>query len=77
MLSAINLLMWLGLYTFRNASTLFSSFGAISRECGWRNSDSLSTCQDPCVVCLEQQCTVAAEGKFLLRVHIITILYLW
>ncbi|XP_021818874.1 probable E3 ubiquitin-protein ligase XBOS32 [Prunus avium] len=34
----------------------------IARECGWRNSDSLSTCQDPCVVCLEQQCTVAAEG---------------
>ncbi|BBG92931.1 XB3 ortholog 2 in Arabidopsis thaliana [Prunus dulcis] len=34
----------------------------IARECGWRNSDPLSTCQDPCVVCLEQQCTVAAEG---------------
>lgn len=34
----------------------------IARECGWRNNDSLSTCQDPCVVCLEQQCTVAAEG---------------
>ncbi|PON73065.1 Cdk-activating kinase assembly factor [Trema orientale] len=33
----------------------------IARECGWRNSDSL-TCQDPCVVCLERQCTVAAEG---------------
>ncbi|KAB2600233.1 E3 ubiquitin-protein ligase XBOS32 [Pyrus ussuriensis x Pyrus communis] len=34
----------------------------IARECGWRNNDSLPTCQDPCVVCLEQQCTVAAEG---------------
>ncbi|ONI27621.1 hypothetical protein PRUPE_1G097200 [Prunus persica] len=36
----------------------------IARECGWRNSDSLSTCQDPCVVCLEQQCTVAAEDWY-------------
>ncbi|CAN6552263.1 unnamed protein product [Malus baccata var. baccata] len=34
----------------------------IARECGWWNNDSLSTCHDPCVVCLEQQCTVAAEG---------------
>ncbi|KAF3452860.1 hypothetical protein FNV43_RR03293 [Rhamnella rubrinervis] len=34
----------------------------IARECGWRNSDALSACQDPCVVCLERQCTVAAEG---------------
>ncbi|XP_024930082.3 E3 ubiquitin-protein ligase XBAT32 isoform X3 [Ziziphus jujuba] len=33
----------------------------IARECGWRN-DSLSSSQDPCVVCLERQCTVAAEG---------------
>ncbi|KAL9445420.1 hypothetical protein AB3S75_018416 [Citrus x aurantiifolia] len=34
----------------------------IARECGWRNSDSLSTCPDPCVVCLERKCTVAAKG---------------
>ncbi|KAF5749463.1 E3 ubiquitin-protein ligase XBOS32 [Tripterygium wilfordii] len=34
----------------------------IARECGWRNSDTLPTCQDPCVVCLERKCTVAAEG---------------
>ncbi|KAK9274999.1 hypothetical protein L1049_022256 [Liquidambar formosana] len=34
----------------------------IARECGWRNRDSLPTCQDPCVVCLERKCTVAAEG---------------
>ncbi|XP_030511025.2 probable E3 ubiquitin-protein ligase XBOS32 [Cannabis sativa] len=33
----------------------------IARESGWRNGDTL-TCQDPCVVCLERQCTVAAEG---------------
>lgn len=33
------------------------------RDYGWRNVDSLPTCQDPCVVCLERQCTVAAEGK--------------
>ncbi|XP_059637557.1 probable E3 ubiquitin-protein ligase XBOS32 [Cornus florida] len=34
----------------------------IARECGWRSSDSHSTCVDPCVVCLERECTVAAEG---------------
>ncbi|CAI9787436.1 unnamed protein product [Fraxinus pennsylvanica] len=34
----------------------------ISRECGWRGNDALSTCIDPCVVCLERKCTVAAEG---------------
>ncbi|PIN18222.1 26S proteasome regulatory complex, subunit PSMD10 [Handroanthus impetiginosus] len=34
----------------------------IARECGWRNNDSSSTCLDPCVVCLERKCTVAAEG---------------
>ncbi|KAJ0089773.1 hypothetical protein Patl1_14418 [Pistacia atlantica] len=34
----------------------------IARECGWRSSASAPTCQDPCVVCLERVCTVAAEG---------------
>ncbi|XP_048227982.1 E3 ubiquitin-protein ligase XBAT32 isoform X2 [Ricinus communis] len=34
----------------------------IARECGWRNEESLLTCQDTCVVCLERACTVAAEG---------------
>lgn len=34
----------------------------IARECGWRTSESVPTCQDPCVVCLERKCTVAAEG---------------
>ncbi|KAG8639493.1 E3 ubiquitin-protein ligase XBAT32 isoform X2 [Manihot esculenta] len=34
----------------------------IAREYGWRNDDLLPTCQDPCVVCLERTCTVAAEG---------------
>ncbi|KAK6944281.1 Ankyrin repeat, partial [Dillenia turbinata] len=34
----------------------------IARECGWRSSDSIPTCIDPCVVCLERKCTVAAEG---------------
>ncbi|XP_050371989.1 E3 ubiquitin-protein ligase XBAT32 [Argentina anserina] len=38
------------------------SIAKIARECGWRNNDSLPTCEDPCVVCLERQCTVAAEG---------------
>ncbi|KAE8711232.1 E3 ubiquitin-protein ligase XBAT32 [Hibiscus syriacus] len=34
----------------------------IARECGWRTDDSLFSCQDPCAVCLDRQCTVAAEG---------------
>ncbi|KAK6127022.1 hypothetical protein DH2020_039238 [Rehmannia glutinosa] len=34
----------------------------IARECGWRNNDVPSTCLDPCAVCLERKCTVAAEG---------------
>ncbi|XP_012071619.1 E3 ubiquitin-protein ligase XBAT32 isoform X2 [Jatropha curcas] len=34
----------------------------IARECGWRNNDLLTTCKDPCVVCLERACTVAAKG---------------
>lgn len=33
----------------------------IARECGW-TSDSPSNCTDPCAVCLENQCTVAASG---------------
>lgn len=32
------------------------------RECGWRKTSASSTCQDPCVICLEVECTVAAEG---------------
>lgn len=36
----------------------------IARECGWRCDDTPSTCLDPCVVCLERKCTVAAEGCF-------------
>ncbi|XP_023547016.1 E3 ubiquitin-protein ligase XBAT32-like [Cucurbita pepo subsp. pepo] len=34
----------------------------IARECGWRSCDSLLASQDPCVVCLERECTVAAQG---------------
>lgn len=46
-------------------SLKFSSFLLVTvcRECGWRTSESLATCQDPCVVCLERKCTVAAEGR--------------
>ncbi|GAB4853616.1 E3 ubiquitin-protein ligase xbat32 [Ancistrocladus abbreviatus] len=40
----------------------FLSIVKIARECGWRSCDSVYTCQDPCVVCLERKCTVAAEG---------------
>ncbi|KAG9159305.1 hypothetical protein Leryth_019914 [Lithospermum erythrorhizon] len=36
----------------------------IARECGWRSCDSLPICADPCVVCLERKCTVAAAGCF-------------
>lgn len=36
----------------------------IARECGLKRYDSPSTCVDPCVVCLERKCTVAAEGCF-------------
>ncbi|XP_062191768.1 probable E3 ubiquitin-protein ligase XBOS35 isoform X1 [Phragmites australis] len=34
----------------------------IARECGWRKTSASSTCHDPCVICLEVECTVAAEG---------------
>ncbi|CAI9098650.1 OLC1v1035332C1 [Oldenlandia corymbosa var. corymbosa] len=34
----------------------------IARECGWKSCDSHTTRVDPCVVCLERKCTVAAEG---------------
>ncbi|OEL17649.1 putative E3 ubiquitin-protein ligase XBOS35 [Dichanthelium oligosanthes] len=34
----------------------------IARECGWRKTSASSTCQDPCIICLEVECTVAAEG---------------
>ncbi|KAF3782618.1 putative E3 ubiquitin-protein ligase [Nymphaea thermarum] len=34
----------------------------IARECGWRTSDALPTCGDPCSVCLERNCSVSAEG---------------
>lgn len=34
------------------------------REVGWRNREELSPCNDPCAVCLERSCTVAAEGMF-------------
>lgn len=34
----------------------------IARECGWRNPDALPPGVDPCAVCLERKCTVAAEG---------------
>ncbi|XP_011009951.1 PREDICTED: probable E3 ubiquitin-protein ligase XBOS32 isoform X2 [Populus euphratica] len=40
----------------------FMSIVKIARECGWRNNDTLPTCDDTCVVCLETKCTVAAEG---------------
>ncbi|KAF9680603.1 hypothetical protein SADUNF_Sadunf06G0138900 [Salix dunnii] len=41
----------------------FMSIVKIARECGWRNNDSLPTCDDTCVVCLETKCTVAAEDR--------------
>ncbi|XP_071742144.1 probable E3 ubiquitin-protein ligase XBOS32 [Rutidosis leptorrhynchoides] len=35
----------------------------IARECGW-SVDTLSNCADPCAVCLENKCAIAAEGCF-------------
>ncbi|XP_065012078.1 probable E3 ubiquitin-protein ligase XBOS32 isoform X1 [Musa acuminata AAA Group] len=34
----------------------------IAREVGWRGTNQSPACIDPCVVCLERRCTVAAEG---------------
>ncbi|XP_042399864.1 probable E3 ubiquitin-protein ligase XBOS32 isoform X1 [Zingiber officinale] len=34
----------------------------IARACGWRNVKHRLTCGDPCAICLESKCTVAAEG---------------
>lgn len=34
----------------------------IARDCGWRNSDPLPVGVEPCAVCIERRCTVAAEG---------------
>ncbi|XP_072953224.1 probable E3 ubiquitin-protein ligase XBOS32 [Typha angustifolia] len=34
----------------------------IARECGWKNTIGTPACIDPCAVCLERRCTVAAEG---------------
>ncbi|XP_022988572.1 probable E3 ubiquitin-protein ligase XBOS32 [Cucurbita maxima] len=45
----------------RYLSLPLMSIVQISREYGW-NSKSAPGCQDPCVVCLERKCTVAAEG---------------
>lgn len=34
----------------------------LHRACGWRNVKHRLTCGDPCAICLESKCTVAAEG---------------
>ncbi|KAL8254798.1 hypothetical protein R6Q59_033019 [Mikania micrantha] len=39
----------------------FMSVVKIARECGWTDG-SASNCTDPCAVCLENKCTVAASG---------------
>jgi E3 ubiquitin-protein ligase XBAT32/33 len=44
-------------------SAFIVSFVDFYRECGWRKTSASSTCQDPCVICLEVECTVAAEGS--------------
>lgn len=36
------------------------------RDCGWRSVDPAPVDADPCSVCLERRCTVAAEGTFAL-----------
>ncbi|XP_071716121.1 E3 ubiquitin-protein ligase XBAT32-like [Rutidosis leptorrhynchoides] len=35
----------------------------IARECGWGDG-TLSNCADPCAVCMENECAIAAEGCF-------------
>ncbi|XP_038879944.1 probable E3 ubiquitin-protein ligase XBOS32 isoform X3 [Benincasa hispida] len=45
----------------RYISLPLMSIVQIAREYGW-TSKSAPGCQDPCVVCLERKCTVAAEG---------------
>lgn len=37
------------------------------RECGWRDTDPAPPGTDPCAVCLERKCTVAAEGLLFLN----------
>ncbi|XP_059077794.1 probable E3 ubiquitin-protein ligase XBOS32 isoform X3 [Cryptomeria japonica] len=37
----------------------------IARECGWRNLEPVPVGVEPCAVCLERRCTVAAEGGYL------------
>uniref|UniRef100_A0A7I4DK24 RING-type E3 ubiquitin transferase n=1 Tax=Physcomitrium patens TaxID=3218 RepID=A0A7I4DK24_PHYPA len=39
-----------------------SSIMKIARDCGWRIVDPAPVDADPCSVCLERRCTVAAEG---------------
>lgn len=39
-----------------------SSIMKIARDCGWRSVDPAPVDADPCSVCLERRCTVAAEG---------------
>ncbi|KAJ3693363.1 hypothetical protein LUZ60_008843 [Juncus effusus] len=34
----------------------------IARECGWRRPIQSPACVDPCVICLEMKCMVAAQG---------------
>ena len=45
------------------------------RECGWRSCDSLLASQDPCVVCLERECTVAAQGNLVMIIILIYMTY--
>lgn len=38
------------------------SIMSIARECGWRYLNKSPVCIDPCAVCLDGSCSVAAEG---------------
>ncbi|XP_051192072.1 probable E3 ubiquitin-protein ligase XBOS32 isoform X1 [Lolium perenne] len=38
------------------------SIMSIARECGWRYLNQSPVCIDPCAVCLDGSCSVAAEG---------------
>ncbi|WOL13495.1 putative E3 ubiquitin-protein ligase XBOS32 [Canna indica] len=46
----------------KHLSLPLMSIVKIAREYGWRKEKSEPACSDPCAICLESKCTVAAEG---------------
>ncbi|CAM6104476.1 unnamed protein product [Calypogeia fissa] len=48
--------------TSRYLALPLMSIVRIARDCGWRDTDPAPSGTDPCAVCLERRCTVAAQG---------------